>query len=656
MTIYLQDIPLDQAKNRLQTALEEHNLWQILNVELIPIDEKAVGRVLAEPVWAILSSPHYHASAMDGFAVRASDTTKAMPSFPVTLLFPDHAFYVDTGDPLPDWADSVIPIEFVEAIDENGNLASELRAPSYIRIRAAATPWQHVRSLGEDIVASQLVLPAGQVLRPVDLGAAAASGHTQLHVSVRPRVAILPTGSELIPIGQQPARGEIIEYNSVVLAGQVQNWGGVPTRYPITSDDFNLICTRVLQAAETSELILLNAGSSAGAEDFSAKVIAHLGEVLIHGVAVRPGHPVIFGLIHHGSQNETVKVVPIIGVPGYPVSAALTAEIFIEPILARWLGRPAWDPPLIQANLTRKVTSPAGDTDYLRVVVGQVGEQTLAAPLARGAGVISSLVKADGIAILPPGTQGLEAGTCIQVRLYRSVKQLEHTIFAIGSHDMTLDLVAQFLAERDRRFVSANVGSQGGLIALRRGEAHLAGCHLLDPTTGEYNLTAIQQYLPSIPVRLMTWVNREQGLLIRRGNPKSIHNLDDLIRPDVTFVNRQHGAGTRILLDYHLSQKNLSPLQIKGYLHEEYTHLGVAAAIASGRADCGLGIPAAASALDLDFVPLYHERYDFVIPHVHLSGDLLTPLFELIQSPKFRSAISALPGYDISKMGNIVIQ
>jgi putative molybdopterin biosynthesis protein len=656
MTIYLQDIPLDQAKNRIQTAMEEHNLWQILNVELIPIDEKAVGRVLAEPVWAILSSPHYHASAMDGFAVRSSDTTKAMPTSPVTLLFPDHACYVDTGDPLPEWADSVIPIEFVEAIDENGNFAAELRSPSFIRIRAAATPWQHIRSLGEDIVASQLVLPAGQVLRPVDLGAAAACGHSHLHVSVRPRVAILPTGSELIPIGQSPARGDIIEYNSVVLAGQVRNWGGVPTRYPITSDNFDLICTRVLQAAETSDLILLNAGSSAGAEDFSAKVIARLGEVLIHGVAVRPGHPVIFGLLHLVSQNDTVKVVPIIGVPGYPVSAALTAEIFIEPILARWLGRSAWDPPIIQANLTRKVTSPSGDTDYLRVVVGQVGEQTLAAPLARGAGVISSLVKADGIAILPPGTQGLEAGTRVQIRLYRSIKELDNTIFAIGSHDMTLDLVSQFLTEQDRRFVSANVGSQGGLIALRRGEAHLAGCHLLDPTTGEYNLTAIKQYIPSIPVRLMTWVNREQGLLIRRGNPKNIHSLDDLIRPEVTFINRQHGAGTRILLDYHLSHENLSPLQIKGYSQEEYTHLGVAAAVASGRADCGLGIPAAASALDLDFVPLFHERYDLVIPHEHLTGDLLTPLFELIHSPKFRAAISALPGYDISRMGNNVIQ
>ena len=380
MTIYLQDIPLDQAKNRFQAALEEHNLWQILNIETIPIDENAVGRVLAEPLWAILSSPHYHASAMDGFAVRSSDTVKAMPTSPVTLNTPDHFSYVDTGDPLPDWANSVIPIEFIEAFNENGEHAAELRSPSFIRIRAAATPWQHVRPLGEDIVASQLVLPAGQVLRPVDLGAAAASGHTQLRVSVQPRVAILPTGSELIPIGQPPARGDIIEYNSIVLAGQVRTWGGEPTRHPITSDNFDLICSHVQQVADTSDLILLNAGSSAGAEDFSAKVIAHLGEVLVHGVAVRPGHPVILGLIYRSSKNEGPRVIPIVGVPGYPVSAALTAEIFIEPLIARWLGRQAWDPPIIEASLTRKVTSPAGDTDYLRVVVGQVGKNTLAAP------------------------------------------------------------------------------------------------------------------------------------------------------------------------------------------------------------------------------------------------------------------------------------
>jgi putative molybdopterin biosynthesis protein len=655
MNVYLKDIPLEQAQNRFMAALQENNLWDVLKSEQISLDEKAVGRVLTQAVWAKISSPNYHAPAMDGFAVRSSDTIQAMPTLPVILTLPAQSQYVDTGDPLPDWADAVIPIENVEALDANGNPTTEVRKPKAIRIRTAATPWQHVRALGEDIVATQLVLPAGHILRPVDLGAVAASGHTHVFVSSLPLVAILPTGSELISIGQIPAKGEIIEYNSIVLAGLISQWGADAKRYPITTDDFDLICSRVAQAAEISDLILLNAGSSAGAEDFSARVVEKLGQVLVHGVAVRPGHPVILGFIHHTNHKGNKRVVPIIGVPGYPVSAALTAEIFVEPILARWLGRPAWDPPVINASLTRKITSPAGDTDYIRVVVGQVGEKTLAAPLSRGAGVITSMVRADGVAILPAGTQGLDAGSQIQVRMYRNTQDLNRVIFAIGSHDLTLDLVAQFLAGKNRRLVSANVGSQGGLVALRRGEAHLAGCHLLDPETGEYNIYALQQYLPNTPLRLMTWVNREQGLIIRRGNPKGIHDIRDLIRPDVTIINRQRGAGTRLLLDYHLSQLRISPLQIKGYTQEEYTHLGLAAAIASGRADCGLGIPAAAQALELDFIPLYHERYDLVIPHTHLAGDLLEPLFDLIQEPDFRSAISSLPGYDISNMGKLII-
>lgn len=655
MTYYLKDIPLEEARLSFTTALQKAGLWKILRTEMIPLDEHAVSRILAEPLWAILSSPGYHASAMDGYAVRSHSTIQAMPAAPVFLEVPTEAVYLDTGDPLPDWADAVIPIENVEPVDASSQATPEIRSPAKIRIRSAVVPWQHIRPMGEDIVASQLVLAAGQTIRPVDLGAAAASGHTRLCVSAKPRVSILPTGSELVPIGRQPDRGEIIEFNSVVLAGQIRGWGADPIRYEITSDDFNLICNQVRQAAESSDLILLNAGSSAGAEDFSARVIAELGEVLVHGVAVRPGHPVILGFIQSHNDRGDLRQVPIIGVPGYPVSAALTSEIFIEPILAKWLGRPAWNPPIIQANLTRKITSPAGDTDYIRVVVGKVGERTLAAPLARGAGVISSLVRADGIAIIPPGTQGLEAGSKINIRLYRPRSEISQTIFAIGSHDLTLDLVAQFLIAQGRRFVSANVGSQGGLIALQREESHLAGCHLLDPQTGEYNLQAIQQFLPKTPVRLMIWVHREQGLMVPKGNPKGIHGLEDLARPDLTIINRQRGSGTRLLLDFHLAQLRISPRQINGYTQEEYTHLGIAAAVASGRADCGLGIPAAALALDLDFLPLFHERYDFVIPHRYLDDDLLSPLFELIHNPDFKSAVSALPGYDLSQMGKIII-
>jgi putative molybdopterin biosynthesis protein len=677
MSIYLHDIPLPEAQTRLEQALRSAGSWGILGVEEIPLDEIALGRVLAEPVWAKISSPHYHAAAMDGFAVRAADTAGAMPSLPLALEFSEQALYVDTGDPLPVWADAIIPIENTEPLDESGLVSPDPRRPHAIRIRASVTPWSHVRPMGEDIVATQLVLPAGHTLRPVDLGAIAACGHAQVRVARRPRVAILPTGSELVPIGRPVQAGDIIEYNSLVLAAQVNAWGGLAMRYPVTPDDFESICRRVKEAKAENDLILLNAGSSAGSEDFSARVITALGELLVHGVAVRPGHPVILGMVRQpaivgnavavshqpsapnqqpparpGSQTS----LPIIGIPGYPVSAALTGEIFVEPLIARWLGRPPLQPQILKGTLTRKITSPAGDDDFVRVVVGRVGERTLVAPLARGAGVITSLVRADGLALLPRGSQGLPSGAEVQVRLYRSPAEIERTIFAIGSHDIILDVLAQYLAVRNRRLASANVGSLGGLVALRRGEAHLAGSHLLDPETGEYNLRDIRRYLPGVPLKVIALVGRKQGLLVPRGNPKEVQTLADLIRPEVTFVNRQRGAGTRVLLDYHLDLMGIATEAIRGYNHEEYTHLAVAAAIASGRADCGLGIAAAAQALELDFVPLFDERYDLVIPEEYFGGTLLTPLIDSMADSGFREAVAALPGYDIRPMGTMIAE
>ena len=674
MSIYLHDIPLSQAQDRLRQALQDADLWRVLGVEEIPLDENALGRVTAEPIWAEVSSPHYHASAMDGFAVRAVATNGAMPSAPVTLYLGPEAQYVDTGDPLPEWANAVIPIENVESLDENGEITKEIRKPSSIRIRASVAPWSHVRPLGEDIVATQLVLPAGHVLRPPDLGAIAASGHQTIKVSRKPKVAILPTGTELVPIGSKLKAGDILEYNSLVIAAQIKKMGGEPTRFPITKDDFDLICQRVKEAAQTHDLVLLNAGSSAGAEDFSAKVVEKLGTLLVHGVAVRPGHPVILGTINRQSSIENRKsadlkpfdvtqgkpdtwnLTPIIGVPGYPVSAALTVDIFVEPVIAKWLGRRPLELPVETATLTRKLVSPAGDDDFVRVVVGKVGDKLLAAPLSRGAGVITSLVQADGLALVPSGTQGMEAGEKIQVRMYRNRSEIEKTILAIGSHDLTLDLIAQFLAEHDRRLASANVGSQGGLVALRRGEAHIAGSHLLDPQDGVYNISYIRQYMPGIPVKVVALVGRDQGLIVKKGNPKEIKSLKDLTRHEVQFVNRQRGAGTRVLLDYHFSLMSISKESIAGYNQEEYTHLGVASAVASGRADCGLGVAAAAQALDLDFVPLFQERYDLVIPKQFSEDELLAPLFDLLVDSRFRQAVSTLKGYDVSVMGTLILE
>lgn len=651
MSIYLHDIPLSDARLRFQQELDNAGLNGLLGTEEIPLDEMASGRVLAESVWARISSPHYHASAMDGFAIRAENSNGAAPSTPVMLRYEEQAAYVDTGDPLPEWANAVIPIENVEPLDENGKISDQPRQPYRIRIRAAVTPWSHVRPMGEDIVATELVIPAGQTLRPIDLGALAASGQTSLKVARIPRVAVLPTGTELVNIGSDLKTGDIIEFNSIVLGAQVNLWGGKADRYPITKDNFDAICSRVEDAASDHDLVLINAGSSAGAEDFSVSVIEKLGKVLVHGVAVRPGHPVILGMITRKDNRQ----IPIIGVPGYPVSAALTGEIFVQPLLSMWLGREDQSQnQIISAKITRKVNSPQGDDDFMRVAVGRVNGQVLAAPLAKGAGMINTLVHADGIALIPRGIQGLEAGSDVEVRLYRSLKDIEQTIFAIGSHDLTLDVLAQFLAHRSRRLVSVNAGSQGGLVALRRGEAHFAGSHLLDPETGIYNQAYIQTYLPETPVSVFGWVGREQGLIVAKGNPKGLKSLSDLARTDITYINRQRGSGTRVLLDYQLGKLGISDEKIAGYQQEEFTHLAVAAAVKSGRADCGMGIMAAANALDLDFIPLYTELYQLIVPNSVLESHLLDPILELAQRKEFQNAILRLPGYDISQMGLLI--
>ncbi|HEY61030.1 MAG TPA: molybdopterin biosynthesis protein [Anaerolineae bacterium] len=652
MSVYLKDIPLKEALNRFFNELNKYNLHTILGKETIPLDENALGRVLAEPVWAKISSPHYHASAMDGFALRAEETDGASPTSPKIIEVGTQAKYLDTGDPLPSWANCVVPIENIEPLDDHNQLEKNPRNPAKIRIRASFVPWKNVRPMGEDMVATQLVLPAGHVLRPVDLGAIAGCGHDEIVVAKKPRVAILPTGTELVEIGQTVKTGDIIEYNSLVLATQVLKWGGKAKRYPITADDFEKIKERVEEASKGHDLILLNAGSSAGSEDYSANVVAELGKLLVHGVAVRPGHPVILGVIYKNKD----KVVPIIGVPGYPVSAALTGEIFVEPLLDRWLGRVPHEPIEIKAKLTRKLTSPPGDDDYIRVAVGRVGDRVLATPLHRGAGVITSLVRADGITIVPSGSQGIPAGEEISVRLYRSQREIDKTIFAIGSHDMTLDIMAQYLALHDRRLASANVGSLGGLIALHRNEAHMAGAHLLDPETGQYNLAYIKKYLPGIPVMVVELVERQQGLIVNKGNPKGIKKIEDIAKSDVQYINRQRGAGTRILLDYQLSLLDIDPNQILGYSQEEYTHLAVAAAISSGRADCGLGIAAAAFALDLDFIPLFNERYDLIIPQVYANSVLMKPVFELLHNEMFKQTVLSLPGYKVEKMGTIIAE
>ncbi len=635
-TVYLEDIPLEEALARFWRALERRGRLQPLEGEEVGVTE-ALGRVTAEPVFARTSVPHYHAAAMDGIAVRAEDTLGASETSPLRLSLATQATWLDTGDPMPPGRNAVVMAEQVQQVGEGE-----------VEILAPVAPWQHVRPMGEDLVATELVLPESRVLTAADLGAVAAAGHTAVNVRRRPRVAVLPTGTELVEPGAALKPGDIVDFNSVVLASQVREWGGEACRVPPTPDDRALILDRVAAALETHDVVVVNAGSSAGSEDYTASIVAELGELLVHGVAIRPGHPVVLGISSGGT--------PLVGIPGYPVSAILTNELFVRPLVYRLQGLAVPERPTLKARFTRKLLSPMGEEELVRVKVGQVGEQTVASPLSRGAGVIMSLVRADGIVRVPRFSEGLHAGAEVEVELLRRPDEVRKTIVASGSHDLALDLLSNELAKvvPGASLASSNVGSLGGLIALSRGEAHLAGSHLLDEESGEYNVSYVQRYLPDRRVVIVTLVGRVQGLILPPGNPKGLATLEDLARPDVLFVNRQRGSGTRVLLDYQLKQRGLEPGRIRGYEREEYTHLAVAADVASGAADVGLGILAAARALDLEFVPLFQERYDLIIPREFYDAPVLAPLLGIVRGPRMRSQVERLGGYDVSSMGRVV--
>jgi len=632
---YLEDIPLEEALSKFFPALEEAGSLDLLPGEWVRVEE-GLSRVTAQPIWAKISSPHYHAAAMDGVAIRAEDTNGASETSPVRLRIGGQAQWIDTGEPLPSGFNAVVMIEHIQPVEEG-----------VIEIMSPVAPWQHVRGMGEDIIASELLLPQGQTLRPMDLGAIAQAGITHIEVRRRPRVAIIPTGSELVPPGRSLKPGDIIESNSLMLAGLIKEWGGVATRFAPLPDDYEQLKNAIHQALVKHDIVVVNAGVSAGRQDYTASLLAELGKITVHGVAIRPGHPVVLGI---------VEGKPVIGIPGYPVSAMLTLELFVKPLIHHLLGIASPQRPTIEAVMTRKIFSPMGEDEFLRVKVGKVGNKLAATPLQRGAGITMSLVRADGLVRIPRGSEGLQEGQKVKVELLTSLEEIENAIVAIGSHDLALDILANYLHKQypQRSLSSSNVGSLGGILALKRGEAHLAGSHLLDEESGEYNVPYVKRLLPDQEVVIINLVYREQGLIVAKGNPKGISGLADLLRQEVSFVNRQRGAGTRVLLDFKLKELGINPAEIKGYERVEFTHLAVAAAIASGTADAGLGIRAAAKALNLDFIPLLKERYDLIIPRLYYESPFLEPLLDILEQPSFRAEVESLGGYDTSHMGQVV--
>ena len=622
--IYIDNIDVDQAKERYYEKLNITPSWEEIDV----LD--SLHRVTYEAVYALVSSPNYNAAAMDGIAVKASATKGATETNPLVLEEGKDFIYINTGNPIEEPYDAVIMIEDVIEIGDGK-----------VQILKAAYPWQHVRPIGEDIVATEMILPSRHKIRPIDVGALISGGIEKVKVYKKPKVGIIPTGSEIIEDVSQLQVGKIIDSNSRVFEGLVLENGGIPNRYGPVEDDYDKLKEAILKGVEENDLLIIGAGSSAGSQDYTANIIRELGEVVVHGVAMKPGKPTILGIIDGK---------PVVGIPGYPVSAYLVFETFVIPLILKFIGLEEEKEVFQQAIISKKITSSLKNRELIRVNLGYVNDKLIATPLSSGAGVTMSLVKADGIAIIPQSLEGVDAGSPVNVRILKPLNKIKETLVSVGSHDIIMDILADMM-----QLTSGHVGSMGGILAMRRGECHIAPIHLLDMDTGEYNIPYVKRYFKGQKMALIKGVRRHQGFIVEKGNPKGIKDFSDLVRDDVVYVNRQRGAGTRILLDYHLNKENIEPADIKGYEREMTTHMAVASAVKTGSATTGLGIYSAAKALDLDFMEVAYEDYDFLVPFSLLEDARVKKFIQILKSDEFKRRVDELGGYGFEQTGEIVV-
>ena len=629
---YLTNIPLEQARKDYLQALEAQGFGA--RTERVRVQD-AFGRVTARAVYAHINAPHYACSAMDGIALFARDSFGATDTTPVTLL-PGQFTEVDTGDPITEGCDAVIMVEELVKNDDGS-----------VTIHAPAAPWQHIRQIGEDICAGEMILPSFMEITPAAIGALIAGGVLEAEVLAKPVVGIIPTGDEIVPPCADPKPGDILEFNSSIFSAMVSSWGAEAKTYPIVPDRYDEIRGALQKAADECDMVLLNAGSSAGRDDYSAAAVREVGQVLHHGIAIKPGKPAILGL--RGA-------VPILGVPGYPVSGIIVIDELLRPLIDRWYGRESDSGSRTRASLTRPVVSGLKYQEYVRVRMGYVGEKLTASPLPRGSGVVSSFMKADGLLEIPQGTEGYTAGEELRVRLLTEKQRLKNTLVVIGSHDPLLDELADLIHREDRRLYlsSSHVGSMGGIMAVRRGEAHAAGVHLLCSETGVYNLSFIRKYFPHGGVKLLRCVGRQQGLMLQKGNPLGITAFANIAREGVRYVNRQKGSGTRVLMDYLCDKYDVDRDRIYGYEREEMTHNSVAVQIAGDSADAGMGIYSTAKLYDLDFLPICVEEYDLLIPESAWGTRMVRQLIQTLQSDAFRARIEAMGGYTLDRPGEII--
>ncbi len=619
--IYLKTLTHDEALVKINETFGGGR-----RTEILPLGE-ALGRLTAEAVYAKRSNPHYHASAMDGIALRASLTEDVHERNPLRLSPGIDAHVVDTGDVLPEACDAVVMIEDVTR-DGDG----------YFVIISRAHPWQHVRLAGEDMAEGDLILPSNQRVTPESIGALVAGGITHLTVYKKPHVTVIPTGNEIRPAGTDVAPGEILDGNGPMLEALALREGATVDRLEAVADDPVILRQSLQRALERSDLVIVNAGSSAGTEDYTASVIEELGDLVFHGVAIKPGKPVMLGKVGGAA---------ILGLPGYPVSCYLAFRLFARPIIAALSNSELPPEEDVRATLTRRVHSSLKHREYVRVKLGRVNGRLLATPLDRGAGSTMSLMRADGVLVVPLASEGIEQGTEVTITLLRPIDQIDHQLLVMGSHDILIDELSELM--NPYALNATHVGSMGGIMAMKRGEANLAGIHLLDPEQGTYNREAVKKYLGE-GFCLIRGIKREQGLYVREDLEEKISGITDLARKTLRFANRQRGAGTRVLLDHLLKSGEIDRSEAATGDLVLTTHTAVGLSVQSGQADVGLGIKSVALRYGLRFIPVAEEDYDFVLRCEDLKEERIDRLLAVMKSDAFAARLDTIGGYRLDEI------
>lgn len=622
--IYLEKRSLEEALLIWEKKLDEIKVSKFVKEEEISSLDCA-GRIASREVHAKKCSPLQNVSAVDGFAVRVKDTLGCDINNPKYLKIGTAAKYVNTGEAIESSFNAVVMVEDVEIEKDK------------IRILKPLSFYENVRTIGEDIVTMDVLVRANEKILPQHIGALIQGGVDKIHVKEIPRVLIIPTGEEIIKPFREIHPLEFYDSNSYMIREMLNGWGASSFIYDVLPNNEKIIMKALEENYDKYHLFVILGGSAKGSKDFVPSIIKSAGELLIHGVSIQPGKPIALGLF---------KDKPIVGMPGYPVSSFVDSRIFLKTAIEKMLKTSRKEFEYIKTVLKRPVPSEIGTREYIRVKLTVSNDTVVAVPIKGGASPISSVSNADGILVVPENLEGFEEGAEVDVELLVGKEDIQNQILFIGSNDPVLEKAFNIFNVENApyHFGVINSGSFGGLLSLERGECQITATHLFDESSGTYNEAFIRKVV-SRDIIVYKFLKREQGLMLRHENSKRIKSIEDITKPNVAFVNRQKGSGTRVFLDYILKEKVIDTSSINGYENEEFTHIAVASAVKEGIADCGMGIRYVADIFGLEFIPVQEEDYDLVFTRDFYFSKNGEALIKILESKEFKDYLGKLKGY-----------